>query len=100
MGQGKFTSVLLTNVTDQDGSQQSHNERLKTLGDANNTNLYVSNLPADTNECVRAPGLGSMTLTNSLQALKAIFAEKDYNCISAKILRDPNGLSRGVGFAR
>ena len=24
----------------------------------------------------------------------------DYECLSAKILRDSNGLSRGVGFAR
>ncbi|MCJ1313353.1 hypothetical protein MMC25_007031 [Agyrium rufum] len=65
-------------------ARQSHNERLKTLSDRNNTNLYVSNLPADTNEC----------------ALKALFAEKGFACISSKILRDPNGLSRGVGFAR
>ena len=30
----------------------SHNEKLKTLGDPENTNLYVSNLPADMNEAV------------------------------------------------
>ena len=28
----------------------------------------------------------------------AIFG--DFKCLSSKILRDPNGLSRGVGFAR
>ena len=32
--------------------QVSHNEKLKNLGDAGNTNLYVSNLPADLNEAV------------------------------------------------
>ncbi|MCJ1433347.1 hypothetical protein MMC27_002707 [Xylographa pallens] len=60
----------------------SHNEKLKTLGDNENTNLYVANLPLTFNEAT----------------LKAIFI--NYDCISAKILRDQNGLSRGVGFAR
>ena len=32
--------------------QVSHNEKLKNLGDPDNTNLYVSNLPADLNEAV------------------------------------------------
>lgn len=27
----------------------SHNEKLKTLGDKDNTNLYVSNIPMDNN---------------------------------------------------
>ncbi|MCJ1472423.1 hypothetical protein MMC13_001071 [Lambiella insularis] len=60
----------------------SHNEKLKTLGDVENTNLYVANLPTTYNEAT----------------LKAIFIS--YDCMSAKILRDQNGLSRGVGFAR
>ena len=60
----------------------SHNEKLKTLGDDNNTNLYVSNLPMDFNE----------------HSLMGCF--NDYEVLSAKILRDGNGMSRGVGFAR
>ncbi|MCJ1234459.1 hypothetical protein MMC14_002420 [Varicellaria rhodocarpa] len=60
----------------------SHNEKLKNLGDPENTNLYVSNLPADLNEA----------------GLDAIFI--GYQVLSKKVLRDPQGLSRGVGFAR
>ncbi len=66
----------------EQSAQISHNEKLKTLGDLNNTNLYVSNLPLDFNE----------------NMLMSVFCE--FEVLSAKILRDQNGLSRGVGFAR
>lgn len=35
-------------------SQVGHNERLKTLANPNNTNLYLSNLPKSMNEAVCA----------------------------------------------
>lgn len=65
-------------------ARDSHNDKLKKLGDDHNTNLYISNLPVD--------------LDFNEHGLMAIFGEHD--CLSAKILRDTNGLSRGVGFAR
>lgn len=62
--------------------QESFNARLKTLADPNSTNIYVSNLPCDMNE----------------KDMQEIFS--DYVVVSNRILRDTNGLSRGVGFAR
>ncbi|KAL9597178.1 MAG: hypothetical protein Q9179_004358 [Wetmoreana sp. 5 TL-2023] len=63
-----------------------HNERLKTLANPNNTNLYLSNLPKSMNEA----------------ELQAIFKQKypEYTIVNHKVLKDENGLSRGVGFAR
>ncbi|KAL8712977.1 MAG: hypothetical protein Q9220_002837 [cf. Caloplaca sp. 1 TL-2023] len=63
-----------------------HNERLKTLANPNNTNLYLSNLPKTMNEA----------------ELQAIFKSKhpDFIIVNHKVLKDENGLSRGVGFAR
>ncbi|KAL8834280.1 MAG: hypothetical protein Q9170_003825 [Blastenia crenularia] len=63
-----------------------HNERLKTLANPNNTNLYLSNLPKNMNEA----------------DLQAIFRSKhpEFAIINHKVLKDENGLSRGVGFAR
>ncbi|KAL8968547.1 MAG: hypothetical protein Q9183_002412 [Haloplaca sp. 2 TL-2023] len=63
-----------------------HNERLKTLANPNNTNLYLSNLPKSMNEA----------------ELQAIFKSKhpDFTIVNHKVLKDENGLSRGVGFAR
>ncbi|KAK6077565.1 sporulation-specific protein [Seiridium cupressi] len=62
--------------------QESFNSRLKAEGDEESTNLYISNLPK------------SITETE----LSAIFV--NYTILSAKILRDSLGNSRGVGFAR
>ncbi|KAI4262844.1 MAG: hypothetical protein L6R42_001987 [Xanthoria sp. 1 TBL-2021] len=63
-----------------------HNERLKTLANPNNTNLYLSNLPKNMNEA----------------DLQAIFKTKhpEIVIVNHKVLKDENGLSRGVGFAR
>ena len=65
-------------------ARDSHNDKLKKLGDEGNTNLYISNIPID--------------LDFNEHALSHVF--EGFDCLSAKILRDPNGLSRGVGFAR
>jgi len=78
--------------------QVSHNERLKTLGDDNNTNLYVSNLPLNFNENVGTVHLRCDSRLTALQMLMSVFHE--HEVLSAKILRDENGMSRGVGFAR
>ncbi|KAL9072752.1 MAG: hypothetical protein Q9157_004979 [Trypethelium eluteriae] len=56
--------------------------RLKKFADETNTNLYVSNLPRSMNE----------------HELSAIF--NPHKVCSSRILRDPNGNGRGVGFAR
>ncbi|KAL9000143.1 MAG: hypothetical protein Q9169_001218 [Polycauliona sp. 2 TL-2023] len=63
-----------------------HNERLKTLSNPDNTNLYLSNLPKNMNEA----------------DLQAIFKSKypEIVIVNHKVLKDENGLSRGVGFAR
>ncbi|KAL8807268.1 MAG: hypothetical protein Q9182_000773 [Xanthomendoza sp. 2 TL-2023] len=63
-----------------------HNERLKTLANPDNTNLYLSNLPKNMNEA----------------DLQAIFKGKhpEFTIVNHKVLKDENGLSRGVGFAR
>lgn len=78
----------------------SHNERLKTLGDPDNTNLYVSNLPVDMNESVSfIESLQQVReVAKRMKGLKAIFT--DFEVLSVKILRDPDAISRGVGFAR
>jgi hypothetical protein len=63
-------------------ARESFNSRLKAEGDETSTNLYVSNLPKD------------MTETE----LASVFS--NYNVVSSRILRDAQGQSRGVGFAR
>ncbi|KAI9829875.1 MAG: hypothetical protein M1819_005973 [Sarea resinae] len=63
-------------------AKESFNARLKTLGDPDSTNLYVSNLPRSWNESELGTFFG------------------DYKVVSSRILRDTNGISRGVGFAR
>ncbi|KAK3174545.1 hypothetical protein OEA41_001791 [Lepraria neglecta] len=72
-------------------AKESHNQRLKALGDKNNTNLYVSNLPR-------------MMVEKGLETLiQEAFPEDvypDHQPTSTKILKDSNGISRGVGFAR
>ena len=81
-------------------ARDSTNEKLKKLSDEDNTNLYISNLPTehDFTEHVSSYNEVWMRSLTSFQKLMAIFI--DYECLSAKILRDLNGLSRGVGFAR
>lgn len=63
-------------------ARESFNARLKAEGDDLSTNLYISNLPKDISEPM----------------LIQIFSP--YQIASSKILRDSNGNSRGVGFAR
>ncbi|KAA8904642.1 hypothetical protein FN846DRAFT_984202 [Sphaerosporella brunnea] len=63
-------------------ARESFNARLKTLADPNSTNIYVSNLPRNMTE----------------KDMQDIFA--GYTVVSNRILRDANGVSRGVGFAR
>ncbi|KAI6376756.1 hypothetical protein MCOR25_002719 [Pyricularia grisea] len=63
-------------------ARESFNARLKAEGDDNSTNLYISNLPKDITEPL----------------LIHIF--DPHPIASSKILRDSNGNSRGVGFAR
>ncbi|KAL8410842.1 hypothetical protein RB596_000486 [Gaeumannomyces avenae] len=63
-------------------ARESFNARLKAEGDDLSTNLYISNLPKDITEPM----------------LIQIF--HPYQIASSKILRDSNGNSRGVGFAR
>jgi RNA recognition motif-containing protein len=62
--------------------EESVKSRLTAKGDHSSTNIYVSNLSKSINET----------------ELAAIFA--DYKVISSILLRDPQGKSRGVGFAR
>ncbi|CAG8569009.1 5730_t:CDS:2 [Diversispora eburnea] len=63
-------------------AKESFSTRLKNLQDLASTNIYLSNLPLDMNE----------------QQLEELF--KPYKVVSNRILRDANGTSRGVGFAR
>lgn len=63
-------------------ARESFNSRLKALGDPSSTNLYVSNLPTSVDET----------------KMSEIF--KDYQTMSVRILRDNQGVSRGVGFVR
>ena len=70
------------------------------MADPGNTNLYVSNLPRNFNEVVSICPCFSQRWSYLLyrQHLKDIF--EGYKVVSAKILRDSNGINRGVGFAR
>ncbi|GAB7356632.1 hypothetical protein MBLNU459_g7352t2 [Dothideomycetes sp. NU459] len=63
-------------------ARESFYSKLKTFADDGNTNLYVSNLPKTLNE----------------HELATIF--NPHKVCSARILRDKNGMGRGVGFAR
>ncbi|CAG8577148.1 12297_t:CDS:2 [Acaulospora morrowiae] len=63
-------------------AKESFSTKLKNLQDLASTNIYLSNLPLDMNE----------------QQLEEIF--KPYKVVSNRILRDNDGTSRGVGFAR
>ncbi|KAI9668011.1 MAG: hypothetical protein M1821_000831 [Bathelium mastoideum] len=63
-------------------ARESFYAKLKKFADDSNTNLYVSNLPRSMNE----------------HELSAIF--NPHKVCSSRILRDPNGNGRGVGFAR
>ncbi|KAG9301296.1 hypothetical protein G9A89_012680 [Geosiphon pyriformis] len=63
-------------------AKESFSTRLKNLQDMASTNIYLSNLPLEMNE----------------QQLEELF--KPYKVVSNRILRDSNGTSRGVGFAR
>ncbi|KAI1327524.1 hypothetical protein F5Y16DRAFT_399305 [Xylariaceae sp. FL0255] len=70
------------NDTDLFRFQESFNSRLKAEGDDDSTNLYISNLPRHFSEA----------------ELVTVFI--GFTILSSKILRDPLGNSRGVGFAR
>ncbi|CAG8573358.1 9129_t:CDS:2 [Funneliformis mosseae] len=63
-------------------AKESFSTRLKNLQDLASTNIYLSNLPLDMNE----------------QQLEELF--HPHKVVSNRILRDTNGTSRGVGFAR
>ncbi|RKP07581.1 hypothetical protein THASP1DRAFT_16838 [Thamnocephalis sphaerospora] len=63
-------------------AKESFSTKLKNLQDSNSTNIYVSNLPLDFDEA----------------KLDELF--QPYKILSNRILRDTNGVSRGVGFAR
>ncbi len=63
-----------------------HNARLKTLGIPDNKNLHVSNLPQKMNDS---------ELSELFQ-----YVDSDFEVLSQKTLRDSEGISRGVGFAR
>jgi len=63
-------------------SQESYSSRLKNLEDSTSMNIYISNLPLDVDE---------KQLTNLF---------KPHKILSHRILRNEDGVSRGVGFAR
>ncbi|KAI8942414.1 hypothetical protein NX059_000488 [Plenodomus lindquistii] len=63
-------------------ARESFYSKLKKFSDESNTNLYVSNIPKNMNE----------------HELALIFAP--HKVCSSKVLRDPAGTGRGVGFAR
>ncbi|CAE7199469.1 hypothetical protein P3342_010248 [Pyrenophora teres f. teres] len=63
-------------------ARESFYSKLKKFADEANTNLYVSNIPKNMNE----------------HELAGIFAP--HKVCSSRILRDPSGTGRGVGFAR
>ncbi|KAL5428607.1 hypothetical protein PMIN04_000752 [Paraphaeosphaeria minitans] len=63
-------------------ARESFYSKLKKFADETNTNLYVSNIPKNMSE----------------HELSAIFAP--HKVCSTRILRDPAGHGRGVGFAR
>ncbi|TLD21111.1 hypothetical protein PspLS_08972 [Pyricularia sp. CBS 133598] len=84
-------------------ARESFNARLKAEGDDMSTNLYISNLPKDITEPVRFIETALAFCVHSLtklvlQLLIHIF--DPHPIASSKILRDSNGNSRGVGFAR
>lgn len=66
------------------------------------TNLYISNLPKDITEPVRfiETALSSAHLLTKLTLQLLIHIFDPHPIASSKILRDSNGNSRGVGFAR
>ncbi|KAI9226188.1 MAG: hypothetical protein DHS80DRAFT_19129 [Piptocephalis tieghemiana] len=63
-------------------AKESFSTRLKNLQDPQSTNIYMSNLPLDTDE----------------PKIEELF--KPYKVVSCRVLRDNNNQSRGVGFAR
>ncbi|KAJ9644690.1 hypothetical protein H2199_003653 [Coniosporium tulheliwenetii] len=63
-------------------ARESFYSKLKVLSDEHNTNLYVSNIPKNMNE----------------HELALVFAP--HKVCSTRVLRDPSGNGRGVGFAR
>jgi len=63
-------------------SQESYSSRLKNLEDSTSMNIYISNLPIDVDE----------------KQLLNLF--KPHKVLSHRILRNEDGVSRGVGFAR
>ncbi|KAL1593203.1 hypothetical protein SLS60_010811 [Paraconiothyrium brasiliense] len=63
-------------------ARESFYSKLKKFADESNTNLYVSNIPKNMSE----------------HELSAIFTP--HKVCSTRILRDPSGHGRGVGFAR
>ncbi|RKO86530.1 hypothetical protein BDK51DRAFT_25069, partial [Blyttiomyces helicus] len=63
-------------------AKESFSARLKTLQDHESTNIYLSNLPSTLDE----------------DQMAAMFA--DFTVTSTKVLRTPDGASRGVGFVK
>jgi len=63
-------------------AKESFSTRLKNLQDPTSTNIYLSNLPLEVDEL----------------KLEELF--RPYKIVSTRVLRDGNGVSRGVGFAR
>ena len=66
-------------------AKESFSNKLKTLQNQDNTNVYISNLP----------------LTVDEKGLEQLCAKYNVKVLSSRILRNgPDGKSRGVGFAR
>jgi len=63
-------------------SQESYSSKLKNLEDLTSMNIYISNLPLDYDN----------------EKLLELFS--DFKVLSHRILKNPDGTSRGVGFAR
>jgi len=63
-------------------SQESYSSKLKNLEDLTSMNIYISNLPLDYDN----------------EKLLELFG--DFKVLSHRILKNPDGTSRGVGFAR
>lgn len=99
-----FARVSSTSVVQPfqgpDPSQESFYSKLKKFADESNTNLYVSNIPKNMSEHVSCPSDSPCVRNhiNSIQELSAIFSP--HKVCSTRILRDPAGHGRGVGFAR
>jgi len=66
------------------------------MSDPKSTNLYISNIPITMDDNVGVYRNSLVILI--IQDLKEIFSK--YNVVSSRILRDTQGNSRGVGFAR